>query len=87
MKNIDCGRCGCTIMNDINGCVVEYEIVSGRVWTPGNEPKRGKLVLWLSHPPSSFSAPIMVTSSSQVSDKMKNEECGMDEFLKMADKC
>ena len=29
----------------------------------------------------------MVTSSSQVSGKMKNEECGMDEFLKMADKC
>ena len=29
----------------------------------------------------------MVTSSSQISGKMKNEECGMDEFLKMADKC
>ena len=29
----------------------------------------------------------MVTSSSQVSGKMKNEECGIDEFLKIADKC
>ena len=30
----------------------------------------------------------MVISSSQISGKkMKNEECGMDEFLKMADKC
>ena len=29
----------------------------------------------------------MVTSSSQISGMMKNEECGMDEFLKMADKC
>ena len=29
----------------------------------------------------------MVTSSSQVSGMMKNEECGIDEFLKMADKC
>ena len=29
----------------------------------------------------------MVTSSSQVSGMMKNEECGMDEFLKMADNC
>ena len=29
----------------------------------------------------------MVTSSSQILGMMKNEECGMDEFLKMADKC
>ena len=29
----------------------------------------------------------MVTSSSQISGMMKNEECGMDEFLKMADNC
>ena len=75
------------VWNRKNGGARVDQIVSGRVWTPGNEPKRGKLVLWLSHPPSSFSAPVMVTSSSQVSNKMKNEECGMDEFLKMADKC
>ena len=31
--------------------------------------------------------PVVVTSSSQVWGKMKNEECGMDEFLKMAGKC
>ena len=53
----------------------------------GRAEERKELVLSLSHPPSSFSAPVMVTSSSQVSGMMKNEECGMDEFLKMADNC
>ena len=76
-----------TVWNRKNGGARVDRVMSGRVLTPGNESKRGKLVLLLSYPPSSFSAPVVVSSSSQVSDKMKNEECGMDEFLKMADKC
>ena len=86
-KDLESPMSGRTVWNRKNGGAREDQIVSGRVWTPGGEPKRGKLVLSLSHPPSSFSAPVVVTSSSQVSGKMKNEECGMDEFLKMADKC
>ena len=78
---------GRIVWNRKNGGAREDRIVSGRVWTRGGEPKRGKLVLSLSHPPSSFSAPVVVTSSSQVSGKMKNEECGMDEFLKVFAKC
>ena len=41
----------------------------------------------LSHLPSSFLAPIVVTSSSQVSGIMKNGECGMDELMKVLAKC
>ena len=86
-KDLKSPMSGRTVWNRKNGSAREDRIVSVRVSTPGGEPKRGKLVLSLSHPPSSFSAPVVMTSSSQVSDKMKNEECGMDEFLKMADKC
>ena len=86
-KDLTSPMSGRTVSNQKNGDAREDQIVSGRVSTPGGEPKRGKFVLSLSHPPLSFSAPVVVTSSSQVSGKKKNEECGMGEFLKMADKC
>ena len=86
-KDLESPMSGRIVWNRKNGGAREDRIVSGRVWTRGGEPKRGKLVLSLSHPPSSFSAPVVVTSSSQILGMMKNEECGMDEFLKMADKC
>ena len=81
-KDLKSPMSGRIVWNRKNGGARVDRIVSGRVWTRGGEPKRGKLVLSLSHPPSSFSAPVMVTSSSQISGMMKNEECGMDEFLK-----
>ena len=86
-KDLKSSMSGRTVWNRKNGGAREDQIVSGRVSTPGGEPKRGKLVLSLSHPPLSFSAPVMVTSSSQISGKMKNEECGINEFWKIADKC
>ena len=86
-KDLESPMSGRIVWNRKNGGARVDQIVSGRVWTPGGEPKRGKLVLLLSHPPLSFSAPVVVTSSSQVSGMMKNEECGIDEFWKMADKC
>ena len=88
-KDLKSPMSGRIVWNQKNGGARVDQIVSGRVWTPGGEraEERKELVLSLSHPPSSFSAPIVVTSSSQVSGMMKNEECGMDEFLKMADKC
>ena len=86
-KDLESPMSGRIVLNQKNGGAREDQIVSVRVSTPGGEPKRGKLVVSLSHPPLSFSAPVMVTSSSQVSGKMKNEECGMDEFLKVFAKC
>ena len=65
-KDLESPMSGRIVSNRKNGGAREDQIVSGRVWTRGDEPKRGKLVLWLSHPPSSFSAPVMVTSSLQV---------------------
>ena len=65
-KDLESPMSGRIVSNRKNGGAREDRIVSGRVSTPGGEPKRGKLVLSLSHPPSSFSAPVMVTSSLQV---------------------
>ena len=64
-KDFESPMSGRIVWNQKNGGAREDQIVSGRVWTPGGEPKRGKLVLSLSHPPSSFSAPVVMTSSSQ----------------------
>ena len=87
-KDLESPMSGRTVWNRKNGGARVDQIVSGRVWTPGAcEPKRGKLVSSLSHPPSSFSAPVVMTSSSQILGMMMNEECGMDEFWKMADNC
>ena len=65
-KDLKSPMSGRTVWNQKNGPAREDQIVSGRVSTRGGEPKRGKLVLSLSHPPSSFLALVMVTSSSQV---------------------
>ena len=50
---------------------------------------RGKswLVESLSHPPTSFSAPVKVTSLPQVPGRKKNRQSGIDEFFKIAAKC
>ena len=65
-KDLKSPMSGKIVSNRKNGGARADQIVSGRVSTPGGELERGKLVLSLSHPPSSFSAPVMVTSSSQV---------------------
>lgn len=40
------------------------------------------------NPPLSFSAPIVFTSSSQISDKIKkNRKCEMNEIMKVFAKC
>ena len=51
------------MMDDNNGAVRKYGVDNGRGWTRGGEPKRGKLVMSLSHPPSSFSALVVMSSS------------------------
>ena len=40
----------------------------------------------LSHPPTSFSAPVKVSSLPQVPGRKKNRQSGIDEFFKMAAK-
>ena len=87
-KDLESPMSGRTVSNRKNRGARVDQIVSGRVCTRGGEPERGKLVLWLSHPPSIFSAPVVVSSSSQISGKKKkNEECGIDEFMKVLAKC
>ena len=63
------------------------QVESGRVSTPGGVPKREQLVVSLSHPPTSFSAPVKVTSLPQVPGRKKNRQSGIDEFFKIATKC
>ena len=64
-KDLESPMSGRTVSNRKNGGAREDQIVSGRVSTPGGEPteERKELVLSLSHPPSSFSAPVVVSSS------------------------
>ena len=75
-KDLESPMSGRIVSNRKNGPAREDQIVSGRVWTPGGvrAEERKELVSSLSHPPSSFSAPVVMTSSSQISGKMKNEE-------------
>ena len=86
-KDLESPMSGRTVSNQKNGPARVDQIVSGRVCTRGGEPKRGKFVLSPSHSPLSFSAPVVVTSSSQISGMMKNEDCGIDEFMKVLTKC
>ena len=41
-KDFESPMSGRTVWNQKNGGAREDQIVSGRVWTPGGEPKRGK---------------------------------------------
>ena len=71
-KNLDSVRCVWTMMEENNGGAMEYEMEIGRdCRCVGISEKEETLILSLSHPPLSFSAPIVVTSSSQISDRTR----------------
>ena len=70
-KDLTSPMSGRTVSNQKNGDAREDQIVSGRVSTPGGEPKRGKFVLSLSHPPLSFSAEFL-KMADKCSDKDKD---------------